>query len=47
MLVIVPPQSYLQIVENLGYPASFADYYFHHHLAFSAADCLPEARRPS
>ena len=39
MLVIVPPQSYLQIVEALGYPAGFADYYLHHYLAFSAQFC--------
>ncbi|MDN4982456.1 acyltransferase family protein [Bradyrhizobium sp. WYCCWR 13022] len=39
MLVIVPPQSYLQIVESLGYPAGFADYYLHHYLAFSAQFC--------
>jgi len=44
MLVIVPPQSYLQIVESLGYPHAsylqgFADYYVHHYLAFSAQFC--------
>lgn len=39
MLVIVPPQSYLQIVEALGYPAGFADYYLHHYLLFSAQFC--------
>jgi len=39
MLVIVPPQSYLQIVESFGYPAGFADYYVHHYLAFSAQFC--------
>ena len=39
MLVIVPPQSYLQIVEALGYPQGFADYYLHHYLAFSAQFC--------
>ncbi|WP_246207953.1 acyltransferase family protein [Bradyrhizobium rifense] len=39
MLVIVPPQSYLQIVESLGYPAGFADYYLHDYLAFSAQFC--------
>jgi hypothetical protein len=39
MLVIVPPQSYLQIVESLGYPAGFADYYLHHYLAFGAQFC--------
>ncbi|MBR0705762.1 acyltransferase family protein [Bradyrhizobium liaoningense] len=44
MLVIVPPQSYLQIVESLGYPQSsylqgFADFYVQHYLAFSAQFC--------
>ena len=39
MLVIVPPQSYLQIVANLSYSAGFADYYIHHYLAFSAQFC--------
>ncbi|MBC9875999.1 acyltransferase family protein [Bradyrhizobium sp. INPA01-394B] len=39
MLVIVPPQSYLQIVETLGYPAGFVDYYVRHYLAFSAQFC--------
>lgn len=39
MLVIVPPQSYLQIVESFGYPAGFADYYLHHYLAFGAQFC--------
>lgn len=44
MLVIVPPQSYLQIVESLGYPQvsylqGFADYYLHHYLVFSSQFC--------
>lgn len=39
MLVIVPPQSYLQIVESLGYPAGFVDYYLRHYLSFSAQFC--------
>lgn len=39
MLVIVPPQSYLQIVEALGYPAGFADFYARHYLAFGAQFC--------
>lgn len=39
MLVIVPPQSYIQIVESLGYPDGFVDYYLHHYLAFSAQFC--------
>jgi hypothetical protein len=39
MLVIVPPQSYLQIVEALGYPQGFADFYIRHYLAFGAQFC--------
>ncbi|MBR0715460.1 acyltransferase family protein [Bradyrhizobium liaoningense] len=39
MLVIVPPQSYLQIVEALGYPAGFADFYTRHYLAFGSQFC--------
>lgn len=39
MFVIVPPQSYLQIVESLGYPAGFADFYLRHYLAFGAQFC--------
>ncbi|TPQ41209.1 acyltransferase [Bradyrhizobium guangdongense] len=39
MLVIVPPQSYLQIVEALGYPAGFDDFYARHYLAFGAQFC--------
>ena len=39
MLVIVPPQSYLQIVEALGYPAGFVDFYLQHYLAFGAQFC--------
>jgi hypothetical protein len=39
MLVIVPPQSYLQIVESLGYPAGLVDFYLRHYLAFGAQFC--------
>lgn len=39
MLVIVPPQSYLQIVESLGYPAGFLDFYVRHYFAFGAQFC--------
>lgn len=39
MLVIVPPQSYLQIVESLGYPAGFLDFYTRHYFAFGAQFC--------
>src|SRR5438034_1146650 len=39
MFVIVPPQSYDQIVEALGYPAGFVDFYLNHYLAFGAQFC--------
>jgi hypothetical protein len=39
MLVIVPPQSYDQIVESLGYPAGFLDFYFQHYFAFGPQFC--------
>ena len=39
MLVIVPPQSYLQIVESLGYPAGFLDFYLQHYFAFGSQFC--------
>ena len=39
MFVIVPPQSYDQVVEALGYPAGFVDFYLSHYLAFGAQFC--------
>jgi hypothetical protein len=39
MLVVVPPQAYEQIVESLGYPAGFADFYLRHYLAFGPQFC--------
>jgi hypothetical protein len=41
MLVIVPPQAYDQIVESLGYPAGFLDFYTQHYFAFAAQFCRP------
>ncbi len=41
MLVIVPPQAYDQIVESLGYPAGFFDFYVRHYLAFGPQFCRP------
>jgi hypothetical protein len=41
MLVIVPPQAYDQIVESLGYPAGFPDFYLHHYFAFGPQFCNP------
>ena len=39
MLVIVPPQAYIQIVEALGYPGGFVDFYLKHYLAFAKQFC--------
>jgi Acyltransferase family len=39
MLLIVPPQAYDQIVESLGYPAGFVDFYARHYLAFGTQFC--------
>jgi Acyltransferase family len=41
MLVIVPPQAYDQIVESLGYPAGFLDFYARHYFAFGPQFCDP------
>ena len=41
MLVVAPPQAYEQVVEALGYPAGFVDFYLRHYLAFGSA-ILPE-----
>jgi hypothetical protein len=32
MLVIVPPQSYFQVVQNWGYSGGFVEFYFTHYL---------------
>jgi hypothetical protein len=39
MLVIVPPQSYDQILESVGYRAGFLDFYMKHYLAFGPQFC--------
>ena len=39
MLVIVPPQAWIQIVEALGYPNGFVDFYLTHYFAFGKAFC--------
>jgi Acyltransferase family len=38
MLVIVPPQSYLEVVEKYGYLGGFSDFYRQHYLAFETFD---------
>jgi hypothetical protein len=39
MLVVVPPQAYDQVIEALGYPAGFVDFYQRHYLAFGPQFC--------
>ncbi|CCE03351.1 acyltransferase family protein [Bradyrhizobium sp. STM 3809] len=39
MLVIVPPQSYAQVVESVGYSGGFLDFYLRHYLGFSVQFC--------
>ncbi|MFB9265572.1 acyltransferase family protein [Bradyrhizobium erythrophlei] len=39
MLVIVPPQSYDQVVEAIGYSGSFLDFYINDYFAFGAKFC--------
>jgi hypothetical protein len=39
MLVIVPPQAYIQIVEALGYSDGFLNFYLKHYFAFGKAFC--------
>jgi hypothetical protein len=39
MLVIVPPQAYIQIVEALGYEGGFFDFYLKHYFTFGKAFC--------
>jgi len=41
MLVVVPPQSYVQILESLGYQGGFLDFYLKHYLAFGVQFCDP------
>ena len=39
MLVIVPPQAWIQIVEAPGYPGGFVDFYLNHYFAFGTQFC--------
>ena len=41
MLVVVPPQAYDQILESVGYPAGFLDFYTRHYFAFGPQFCRP------
>lgn len=39
MIVIVPPQAWIQIVEALGYPDGLIDFYLTHYFAFGTQFC--------
>jgi peptidoglycan/LPS O-acetylase OafA/YrhL len=39
MLVIVPPQSYFQVVQNWGYSGGFVEFYFTHYLGLPEKFC--------
>jgi hypothetical protein len=39
MLVIVPPQSYFQVVQNCGYSGGFVEFYFTHYLGLPEKFC--------
>jgi hypothetical protein len=41
MLVIVPPQTYIEVVEKTGYSGSFFGFYRDHYLAFGTEFCRP------
>src|SRR5438034_9319593 len=41
MLVIVPPQAYLQVVEAIGYGGGLIDFYRAHYFAFGPQFCHP------
>lgn len=41
MLVIVPPQAYVEVVEKTGYTGSLLDFYRDHYLAFRTEFCRP------
>jgi hypothetical protein len=41
MLVIVPPQAYLQVLESVGYDGGFFDFYLTHYFAFGPQFCHP------
>jgi hypothetical protein len=41
MLVIVPPQAYVQILESVGYEGGFFNFYLTHYFAFGPQFCHP------
>jgi hypothetical protein len=41
MLVVVPPQAYVQVIEAVGYGGSLIDFYREHYFAFGPQFCQP------
>jgi hypothetical protein len=41
MLVIVPPQAYVQVLQSVGYDGGFVGFYLTHYLAFATQFCNP------
>jgi hypothetical protein len=47
MLVVVPPQSWAEVVERLGFSGGYLDFWFGHYLAFDHGFCRVEHGRQS
>jgi peptidoglycan/LPS O-acetylase OafA/YrhL len=47
MLVVVPPQSFAELVEKLGFSSSYLDFWLGHYLAFDQSFCRIENGRQS
>lgn len=46
MLVVVPPQSWAEVVEKLGFSGSYPEFWLGHYLAFDQSFCRIENGRP-
>lgn len=47
MLVVVPPQSFAEVVEKLGFSGSYPEFWLGHYLAFDQSFCPVENSRPA
>ncbi len=47
ILVVVPPQSFAEVVEKLGFSGSYLDFWLRHYLAFDQSFCRIENGRQS
>lgn len=45
ILVVVPPQSFAEVVEKLGFSSSYLDFWLRHYLAFDQSFCRIESGR--